>query len=245
MLNIRIKSWKWAGVSLLFISVFIGLGCWQLSRAHQKKILLDAFLKRTKQIPLNINTLHSSDDLRFYRAHLQGYFDNQHTFLLDNKIAQGKIGYEVYTPFKPDHLAITLLIDRGFVPMGQSRRILPLIPSIVGHVDITGMLNIPPRYFAWGEMKESTQITWPLRIEFIHLPEMSTVLNTPLFPYLLSLAPQDPHAFPIEWQIVTMGPEKHTGYAIQWFAFALTLLILSVALNSYNAASEKKTRKHF
>ncbi|MNN94970.1 hypothetical protein D3C81_2137010 [compost metagenome] len=31
-----------------------------------------------------------------------------------------------------------------------------------------------------------------------------------------------------DWPLVSMGPEKHLGYAVQWFALAATLLGLFV-----------------
>lgn len=224
------KNWKLAIVSLIFICLFISLGCWQLSRAKQKKILIQSYTQRMQQT-FQANALQPSTDLRFYQARLEGEFDNQHTLLLDNKIMHGKVGYEVYTPFKVKQLATPILVDRGFIPMGTSRQTLPTIPAITGHTVITGLLNLPPTYVAFGQMLESPQMTWPLRVEFINLTELPRVLPYPLFNYTLSLAPHDPAAFETEWQIVTMGPEKHLGYAFQWFALALTLLILSVALN--------------
>ncbi|MBV9575764.1 MAG: SURF1 family protein [Gammaproteobacteria bacterium] len=231
MPSIKIKNWKLALLSLLLIYLFTHLGFWQLARAKQKKLLLQSFAERTEQAPLAATALKKLTDFRFYQARLQGHFDNTHTFLLDNKIVNGQIGYEVYTPFYAEQFTNVILVDRGFIAMNANRQILPLIPPILGMTTITGMLNLPPTYFAWGKMTDSTQLNWPLRIEFIHLQEIAQLLAQPLFSYTLSLSPHDPRAFPIQWQIVTMGPEKHIGYAIQWFALALTLLILSVALN--------------
>ena len=45
------------------------------------------------------------------------------------------------------------------------------------------------------------------------------------------MTPNHTAAYPIEWKIVSVGPERHGAYALQWFALALTLLILWVALN--------------
>jgi cytochrome oxidase assembly protein ShyY1 len=44
--------------------------------------------------------------------------------------------------------------------------------------------------------------------------------------------PKNAVAYPIEWQqIATVSPARHRAYALQWFAFALTLLILCIVLN--------------
>lgn len=227
----KIRNWKLALLALIFFSLFIFLGFWQISRANQKKILLQSYAERAQHSPLLANDLLSAQDHRFYQARLQGTFDNEHSFLLDNKIYQDMIGYELYTPFHAIGLKKPILIDRGFIAMGPNREILPEIKKIIGVVTISGMLNNPPTYVAFGAMAESATNTWPLRVEYINLNEISTLQKESYFPYVLTLTPKDPAAYAIEWQIVAMGPERHMGYALQWFAFATTLLILFVALN--------------
>lgn len=228
---IKLQNWKLALLALVFICLFTSLGIWQVSRAQQKKILLKSFALRTEQAPVLSADLGQSGDFRFYRARLEGTFDNEHTLLLDNKIHQGKIGYEVYTPFAAKGLALPILVDRGFIPIGKSRIELPSIKPVNGETAIEGMLNLPPTYVSLGGMSDKSDARWPLRIEYLNLVELGPVLGAQVYPYLLTLSPQSPGAFAVNWQVVVMGPERHMGYAIQWFALALTLLILSVALN--------------
>ena len=228
---IKIKNWKLAILALLFICLFTSLGFWQLSRAQQKTALLKSFGERTAHVPYTASELKQPQDWRFFRTTLEGTFDNQHTVLLDNKTSHGRIGYEVYTPFNANGLSAPILVDRGFIPMGATRGILPAIKAITSHATITGMLNRAPTYVAFGQINDSPQIAWPLRIEYVNLFELGKLMDHPLFSYVLSLTPDDPATYSIEWQIVTMGPERHLGYAVQWFALALTLLILFVVLN--------------
>lgn len=231
MIHNASKNWKLAVLALFFICLFTSLGFWQLSRAGQKRILLQSFAARGQQTPLTAAALNQTADWRFYRASLQGSYDNQHTLLLDNKIFNGQIGYEVYTPFKARGLAQPVLIDRGFIPLGKSRKELPVVQNFDGEIQVSGLLNLPPRYVAFGPINDGSISHWPMRVEFINLPELSKILGYSLAPYVINITPKEPSAYAVEWQIVTMGPEKHMGYAIQWFAFALTLLILFVALN--------------
>lgn len=221
-------------VGLIFIAIFMALGYWQLSRANQKKIIVANYNERKQQNPLMAADLNQKKDFRFYRAALKGVFDNTHTFLLDNKTFHGQIGYEIYTPFKAQGLSLPILIDRGFIAIEKNRSILPTITPIIGTISITGLLNLPPTYVTLGRMQDSLEINWPLRIEFINLEEMAKILNPTgqrFYPYILTLNPDQPGSYPLEWKIVTVGPERHLGYAVQWFAIALTLLILWFALN--------------
>lgn len=218
-------------LALVTIGFLIRLGFWQLSRADQKKRMLATYHTRTISPPLTTTNLSQPGDWQYYRTTLTGHFDNQHSLLLDNKIFKGQVGYEVFTPFLATGIALPILIDRGFIPLTTSRNKLPTIRDITGTTTITGMVNLPPGYVKFGQIKSDNAETWPVRIEYLNLQEVRSILHATVYPYIVSLAPNDPAAYPIEWQIVAMGPERHQGYALQWFALALTLLILSVALN--------------
>lgn len=227
---LRIKNWKLTLLGLLFICLFTALGLWQVARAKQKTELLEMYALRTQAKSLTASDLNQPRDSRFFTVSLQGEFDNHHTFLLDNKTFHGQVGYEVYTPFHAYGLAQPLLIDRGFIPLGKSRLILPTIPVISGVVTLTGLINLPPHYSTFPEMHDKS-LAWPLRIQFLDIDRISQLLNQQIAPYVINIDPKHKAALAIEWQIVIMSPERHMGYAVQWFALALTLLILSVALN--------------
>lgn len=233
-MSIRITNWKLLLLGLLVVSLLAGLGFWQLSRGHEKEALLKSFKSRTAQAPLTSQALLTPRDFRFYRATLTGTFDNQHTLLLDNKTFNGQVGYEIYTPFHADGLADLILIDRGFTPIGATRDMLPAIKPIDGKVTVQGMLNLPPRYVALGAMTEKEDISWPLRVEYINTQALGILVNSHIFPYTLTLEPKSPYALSataIEWNIFTVSPERHMAYAFQWFALAVTLLVICAALS--------------
>lgn len=232
-ISFRIVNWKLTLLGLLMVAGLCSLGFWQLSRAKEKRILIATFTARTLHAPLSSNALQNLADPRYYRAKLSGNFDNSHTYLLDNKIVDGQVGYEVYTPFWIKHSKNPIMVDRGFIPMGSTRQQLPTIKNINGEVNILGMLNSPPKYVAFGTMQTDALINWPLRIEYLDLKKIN--LAAKFYPYILSLDANDPAAYKIQWQAFeTMPPERHIGYAVQWFALALTLLILCVVLNRHH-----------
>lgn len=229
--RICVKSWKWGVVSLVFMAGFLSLGNWQLNRAKQKEALHQVFVNRQQAAPLFASQLLQQTDPRFYRVQLKGQFDSAHTLLLDNKTFHGQVGYEVYTPFKAEGFHQLILIDRGFVPLGTTRAQLPTIRAMHNTVSLQGFISVPPAYVAFSPILEDNIIKWPLRIAYVDTKTLQTLLHAPLFPFIVTLSPNEPAAYPLEWRIVTMPPERHRGYAVQWFAFALTLLILSFALN--------------
>lgn len=229
---LKLKNWKLSLLTLFFIVLFVRLGFWQLDRATEKKQLFATFASRTQTTPLSVAELETTTDARFYHAKLQGKFDNQHIILLDNKTSHGQVGYEIYTPFFAEGLQTPILVDRGFVAGGTTRQILPIIDTIHGSTTIQGILNIPPTYVSFGSMYE--KISWPLRVEYLHLNNLAKLIyakNSAFFPYILTMEAKDRADYSSEWQATIMTPERHKGYAVQWFALALTLLILSLILN--------------
>lgn len=244
-MKMTIKNWKLSLLSLVFILLFTALGFWQLSRAQEKTALLEVYQKRAEIGPLSSKDLERPNDWRFYQLKLEGTYDESHTILLDNKIFNGKVGYEVYTPFTAKGLAQPILVDRGFIPIGVSRDQLPAIPKTAkGTITIQGILNTPPTFVSLGGDMSDGKIQWPLRVEYIHLNKISQLLNiSSLYPYVLSLNPESPSALQVKWQILTIDPNKNKGYAVQWFALALTLLIISVYLNRTPGKKKGRVRK--
>jgi len=244
IMMIKVKNWKLAILSLILILLFISLGFWQLSRAQQKITLLKDFQERAAKAPATAKDLSVPNDWRFRQLRLEGKFDEAHTFLLDNKIFNGKVGYEVYTPFLAKGMSVAILVDRGFIPLGVSRDSLPAIPKVSKKpVKIQGILNAPPLYYSLGGLSENGKTQWPLRVEYINLPEITKLLKAGFYPYILSLDESSPGALQVKWQIVTIDPNKHKGYAVQWFALALTLLIISVVLNRVPSPENKRGKK--
>lgn len=204
---------------------------------RKKKQLLQHFQARTQHVALRQQEWLAPGDWRFYPIAVRGQFDNAHTILLDNKIFHGQVGYEIYTPFLPADHTPALLVDRGFIAAGLQRDQLPQIKPVEGMQQLNGILNLPPKYVAFGKMQDSPQTHWPLRLEYIDQAQLANLLGYSFSPYVVLLKPQEAAAYPLEWQIVTMTPERHQAYALQWFAFALTLLILFVALNRNRKSS--------
>lgn len=233
------RHWKLNFIALIFICLFVFLGHWQQKRAQEKAKLLNVYHERMRLPALEATNFSISDESRFRLLTLTGQFDHRHTILLDNKIFHGKIGYEVYTPFISPELNAPILVDRGFIAIQGDRNHLPVMSPLTGESQVTGLLNLPPRYLALGNLYESKEIKWPLRVQYINLSALSPYTGPLYSPYVLLLSPTHPAAFENEWQITVSGPEKHQAYAIQWFAFAITLLIISIALN--RRASRNKT----
>ena len=49
--------------------------------------------------------------------------------------------------------------------------------------------------------------------------------------FIIRMNPEANNGFIREWSVVSMPPERHVAYAVQWFALALLVVILFVVLS--------------
>ena len=222
-MNFKI-NWKLAFFSVFFILMFSKLSIWQFDRAEKKKLSIteDEINRDLPGISLDQvpDTMKNRDGLP---VKLQGKFEPQNVFLLDNIVLDGKVGYEVLVPFL-DNSGVRVLVNRGFVPLGRTRAELPKIPkmntleqSLRGHLYISRSIGPAENYVSGEGSPYVVQTYDPARIE--------SVLRKPLLGQILRLAEGEADALPRHWPLVVMLPEKHIGYAITWLLMAVAVLI--------------------
>lgn len=223
-------TFNFAFAAILVIIIFVNLGFWQLSRAQEKRQELGLFSSRSHENPISFSNLEVNTDWRYYPIQLTGSFDNEHQFLLDNKIKNEQLGYEVITPFKSPSLPQGILVDRGWVGANQNRAELPNIQTITTPLTLQGTLIIPPEYFMIGSLYDENA-PWPLIIQHLDISKIAETLDYPLFPYVVLLSSDSPQGFQREWQLSHLDPTKNINYARQWFLLAILVLILFFIIN--------------
>jgi cytochrome oxidase assembly protein ShyY1 len=61
-----------------------------------------------------------------------------------------------------------------------------------------------------------------------------------LLSYALVIDEGQPGGLQYDWSpIPAMGPEKHLGYAVQWFGLAVALLIIYVGVNTHRNGDDR------
>jgi len=159
--------------------------------------------------------------------------------LLENRVKNGRPGYEVLGVFGSDDLKI--LVNRGWVEGSLNREILPNVEFESGD-DI--------RLFGYAYRSASKPFTlggpiwtggWPERIQAIDWDQLSDRLDYSLLPYLVRLDANSAEAYSTGWVIVNLPPQKHIAYAVQWFALAILLVVLTVfACSNLGAVIKQK-----
>ncbi|MFP3997184.1 SURF1 family protein [Pseudomonas capeferrum] len=234
-------GWVPTLVVLALLPGLIALGCWQLGRAEQKRALLATYAERSIDAPLSTAQLQQRDDSAFRRVHLYGRFDAEHSLLLDNRMRDGQAGVELLQPFHDQPSGLWLLVNRGWLAWPDRRvpvhfetpaQALALEASVYVAPGSTFQLHPDP---AGGQ--------WPHLLTAIDAAQLWQQLSREGFAHELRLQP-GPAAYRLDWPVVAMGPEKHLGYAVQWFALAAALVLLYLYFGWHNNKKENHHGRH-
>lgn len=220
-------GWK---LTLFFLPAFpalLALGFWQLEREQEKRTLEALYEARRDAPAVPLSRLEGEEDPRYFPVRLEGEYDNEKVFLLDNRTYQGRAGFEVIAPFATVE-GRTVLINRGWIPLeGGSREILPKPAPVEGRKSVAGLVYVPA-----GEQvmlgDESPFDGWPRVIQSLDMDRMFNELGVDprgkeVFPHTIRLAREAPGVLQRNWRVTAMSPERHRGYAVQWFSLAAVL----------------------
>jgi len=210
--------------SLLCLISFINLGFWQLDRKEEKIALLENDLHFRSQIGSRPEFIDQNRVLSGTPLILQGTFDDRVILLLDNRIHKGVVGFEVHQLFH-DESALNFIINRGFIPRGRTRSSPLDIPLMHNEmVSIRGHIYKAPKN-PYLRKIEKLNYDFPQIVQSIDINILSNELQLGLFPFVVRLQEDQLGALPRSWVVSNMTPEKHQGYALQWFLMALAVFV--------------------
>ncbi len=238
----RIASWEfnpslWPTLATaLVLPLFLSLGFWQLDRAEQKRTLQHEFEGRQAATEISLNKenalRNNFDELHWRKVIIDGVFSREINILLDNQVQGGVAGYFVYTPFKLNEQDVWVLVNRGWVPAGDSRNDPPEIDAGGEVLQIVGSVKAPPKTgILLAENTVERLGEGIVRVQKLELSGIEEALNLELLPYVVRMAPDSPAGFARSWKVPGSGEEKHLGYAFQWFAMATAIFAIYLILN--------------
>jgi surfeit locus 1 family protein len=225
----RLLGWT---LALLVMAVFASLGRWQLGRMDQKQAMLDqvaATLEQRQPLPLAA----AADPARardFDWAQGEGRFLAAPAVLLDNQQREGRPGVRVYRSFAPAG-GTPLLVELGWLPLPGDRT-MPQLEPIEGPQRIRGLLAPPPSAGMAKGLSAATPAgdVLAVRLDAPGLPALLGLDALP--PRVLKLDPELALGYPRDLDVLpnTLPPQKHLGYAVQWFGLAAAVLVTALVL---------------
>lgn len=239
------KHWFYYLFAAMLCFTFFSLGRWQLSRAEWKQGRLDAVAAVLKdRKPRSLTELSKSDDTDLAWASGRGHFIEGPALFLDNQRLGDKVGVNIYRVFRPDN-GRAMLVNLGWLPVPGDRS-MPTPEKIIGVYQLDGLLVAPPSPgLAIGPAFVKTGDDYWL-LTRMSLTELSAELKMPLAPRVLRLNPDLPigHARDLDILPNTLPPEKHRGYAVQWFGLGLATLVITLLLGIRNRKEQRNEREH-
>jgi|HigsolmetaGSP11D_1036233.scaffolds.fasta_scaffold08751_3 surfeit locus 1 family protein len=226
----RFRPTLWPTLFLVpMLAVLLGLGTWQLDRLEWKTALLDMIRERTQAPPVTMPARFDDPAAWNYRpVRVEGRFLHDRELFLTGRVHDGQAGYHVVTPLLRTDAAAPgqeILVNRGWIP--ADRRPPETRPESrpEGVVAVDGLLRIPPERGWMQPDNDPGANLW----YWTDLPAMAVAAGLRSAPPLiLEAGPGAPGALPVGGQTRIDIPNNHLEYALTWFGFAATLLVIYV-----------------
>lgn len=218
-------------IMLILVTLFSSLGVWQLERAEFKRELARTMDERNALPPVSLVYAQvDPEELRYRHAQALGVFDADRQFFIENRRYGSRTGFHVITPLRLTGSDALLLVNRGWVeaPPGGG---LPEAAVPEGEVTVTGMVYEPsPPAITLHAGPEAAR-GWGSRWPYMTVELFRATVDSPVVPMLLLLERGAPHGFVRDWPREEPKVGMHIGYAIQWFAFALIVMVIYLRLS--------------
>ncbi|MBL4774099.1 MAG: DbpA RNA binding domain-containing protein, partial [Alcanivoracaceae bacterium] len=147
-----------------------------------------------------------------------------------NKIQNGNLGYHVLNLITEKSTGRNVFVNRGWINANANRENLPKVTNPPFDWTVLGRIY-PINQELLSSTAEIEQFHQVYRLPVMDvgiLTKLEEKLGRKIEPFLIRLDKNQDNSFEIDWQWISMLPEKHLAYAFQWFSLAFTLLVISV-----------------
>lgn len=232
----RAAKFTWFLVALALCAGFFSLGLWQWQRGADKEALQARLTLAQVQPPVALDeALQRGDQTRYSRVWVRGQL-RQPSVYLDNQIRDGRVGVLVANrlqlePDRGDQGGADLLVIRGWRPLDDGVRALPA-PQVPAEIlAIQGFLDRPPAAgLSLGAAPGADADSDPLLVTRIDLDWLAQRDGKALLPWVLYLHADSPAGYLRDWQPSYLPPERHRGYAVQWWGLAAATIVVYLVL---------------
>ena len=236
----RFRPPLWAGVlTALALALFGSLGTWQLHRGAAKaQLLRDYGAGAAAGLALSSVTPPAAG-LAVARAAAAGHYLRGRDLLLDGQSHESRPGRHLWTPFQLADGAV-LVVDRGWLALDASAGAPPEVAEVRGFwraLPQPGLRLAGTNSCTVGApvgaplRRDGVEQTFPLIVQYPTQAELECLLGTRVLGGVLQLDAAAPGGYVRVWNDLGFPPERHYGYAVQWFGLGLTALVLFVVLN--------------
>jgi surfeit locus 1 family protein len=204
------------------------LGVWQLDRLQQRRAHNAVLLAARTRPPVAVSGSLDADSARDRRLLARGRYDYARERLWRPRSYEGLPGVDRVTPLRLSDGA-AVLVDRGWAPSPDAYHVDQLAYREGDSAVVLGIGMHAPR--GRGDVDPvalQDSVPYPL------LPFVIQQMPSPAAAY----RPRPPGL--IRWPAPELSDGPHLSYAIQWFSFALIIVVGSLALMRHRGAEHRK-----
>lgn len=223
---------------IVFLALFIALGFWQIDRAHQKERLLSAQERAARAAPVDLGQWLAAGKplsaLYLHHVRIKGKALTGHVLLQDEQTRDTRVGYHLWVPVELRAAPRVILINRGWIPQASDRKPPEKLPELHANGVFTGLLEKLPRAGLDTGGSSCRKTGWPHLVLYPHLVNMQCLFEKPLLAGIVRLDADSPGSLGgLKTGLPKHGmtPMRHYGYAFQWFALGLTVVVVYLVLN--------------
>jgi surfeit locus 1 family protein len=206
--------------ALLVAGVCVRLGIWQLDRLHQRRAhnALVAAARARPELEIREGLPLPIDSLRDRTLRARGAYDYARERLWHGRSYEGIPGVDFITPLRlPDGTAV--LVDRGWAPSPDGYHVDQQAYREGDSAAVEGMGMVAPR--GRGDVDPAALgDSLPYKVLPVVMQQLppSTAVRRPRPPGLT------------RWPLSPLSDGPHLSYVVQWFSFALIIVVGSLVL---------------
>lgn len=228
------RFWLFVIVMLVLTGLFLGLGKWQLDRLAWKQGLIAAVERNMRLPPVPFPAAAQWPTLdaeawQYRPVTVTGRFLNAEAVRVFVGLGEARgrysgTGYWIMVPFALE-AGGSVFVDRGFVPDARAADYVDDRTAPQGLVTLSGVVVASETAGMFTPAPDRAK-----RIEWVRdvarLAAMAPDAPRPVAPVYIDLPAGPPGALPQGGETTVDFPNSHLGYAMTWFGFALTTLIM-------------------
>ena len=208
------------------VALTLWLGNWQVNRAQEKRERQALFEVRMNDTPVRLTGAAPADGILYRRVHASGRWIPERQFYVDNRIRDGRAGFEVITPLALAGSDAALLVNRGWIARNADYPRAPRVDVPSGPVEVAGLATRPPARFLELSPQQVAGDVW----QNLSIERYAAASGMKLVPVVVLQDPAAPGLAPVR-ETPDAGVAKHVEYAFTWFSLAATAFTLWLVLN--------------
>jgi len=215
--SLRRKDYAGAALAVVLAALCVRLGFWQLHRLHERRARNAGVAAARALPPIDLPAVGVAvESLAERRVRATGVYDWAHEHVWHARTYQGAPGVTLVTPLRLAD-GSWLLVDRGWAPSADAYHVDGAHFREADTALVAGLAERAPRDRGDADPRR-----------------LADSLGGAVLPVVVQLLPGDANArLPlglVRWPAPELDEGPHLSYTVQWFSFAVIILVGTFAL---------------